>query len=129
MHRPGPGPCPTPTANVIKSTIMRSKIINPRRCVACRKEGAQKEMIRLTVDHRSNEVHFNQTSKGPKAKLHGRSAYLCRAQECLTATLKGTRLKYALEGRRAKGVPGKRLIQWPLEPQLMKLIASKCTEP
>ena len=107
----------------------RSKIINVRRCVTCKKAGAQKEMIRLTVDHRSNEVHFNQTSNGPKTKLFGRSAYLCASQACFAAALKGTRLKYALEGRRAKGVPAKRSIKWPLEPQLMKLIASKCTEP
>jgi predicted RNA-binding protein YlxR (DUF448 family) len=86
-------------------------------------------MIRLTVDHCSNEVHFNQASVALKGKLLGRSAYLCGSQECLAAALKGTRLKYALEGRRAKGVPPKRSIQWPLEPQLMKLIASKCTEP
>src|SRR5258708_7413712 len=107
----------------------RSKIINLRKCVTCKKGGTQREMIRLTVDHRSNEVRFNQPSKTPKTKLIGRSAYLCRSEECLSAALKGTRLKFALEGRRAKGVPSKRSIQWPLEPQLIKLISSKCTEP
>jgi hypothetical protein len=86
-------------------------------------------MIRLTVDYRSSEVCLNKPSTGKKGKLQGRSAYLCGSRECFNKALKGNRLKFALEGRRAKGSSGKRTIGWPLEPQLIKVISSECTEP
>lgn len=107
----------------------RSIIVNLRKCVTCKTERLQQEMIRLTVDYRTNEVHFNQPGKHLKAPPLGRSAYLCRSQQCLQTALKGSRLKFALEGRRVKDMPGKRSIRWPLEPQLIKLISSNCTEP
>jgi len=100
-----------------------------RCCVTCRKAGARHEMVRLTVDHCSNEVCFNSEDEASKAKLNGRSAYLCRSQKCLEEAFKGTRLKFALQGRKGKGPGASRSIKWPLEPQLIKLIAKKCTEP
>jgi len=86
-------------------------------------------MIRLTVDYRSNEVRFNQGSATEGAIVLGRSAYLCGSKRCFSEALKGARLKFALEGRRSKISANKRQIRWPLEPQLIKLISSKCTEP
>jgi len=81
-------------------------------------------MLRLTVDHTTNEVKLNIENKS----LFGRSAYICQSEACLTQASKNQRLKYALEGRRIKGVAHRRQIAWPLESQLIQLISTKCTE-
>jgi hypothetical protein len=88
-------------------------------------------MFRLTVDHISNQVCLNDplVSKSRTTRIFGRSAYLCRQVRCVSEAGKNHRLKLALEGRRIKGVEPKRRIAWPLEPQLIQLISSKCTEP
>jgi hypothetical protein len=58
--------------------------------VACRKAGVKRELIRLVrVADGGVEVDV----AGKKA---GRGAYLCRAQDCWEAGLKGGRLEYAL---------------------------------
>ncbi|MBY0358414.1 MAG: YlxR family protein [Candidatus Obscuribacterales bacterium] len=84
-------------------------------------------MLRLTVDFKSNAVFLNTANQGTAA-VSGRSAYICSSLACLESALKGTRLKYALEGRRPKQSAPKRLIAWPLESQLIHSLRSKCTE-
>lgn len=84
-------------------------------------------MLRLTVDSKTKEVFLNTKDKGANA-ISGRSAYLCSTSECVESALKSTRLKHALEGRKTKQAPPKRLIAWPLESQLIHSIRSKCTE-
>lgn len=96
-------------------------------------------MFRLTVDHETNQVGLNDREPPDSTELHtaaestskklfGRSAYICRNENCVQQAAKSNRLKLALEGRRIKGVEPKRRIVWPLEPQLIQLISSKCTE-
>jgi predicted RNA-binding protein YlxR (DUF448 family) len=106
-------------------------LIHTRLCAICRKVSQQSEMFRLTVDHISNQVCLNDStvSKSQAKRIFGRSAYLCRGGRCVSEAAKNHRLKLALEGRRIKGVEPKRRIAWPLEPQLIQLISSKCTEP
>ncbi|HEY9714309.1 MAG TPA: DUF448 domain-containing protein, partial [Chroococcales cyanobacterium] len=55
-------------------------------------------------------------------QAHGRSAYLCPTETCIQQALKGTRLKYALEGRKVKGSENRRVISWPLESQIIQQI-------
>ncbi len=106
-------------------------LIHTRLCAICRKVSQQSEMFRLTVDHISNQVCLNDStvSKSQATRVFGRSAYLCRQSRCVLEAAKNHRLKLALEGRRIKGVEPRRRIAWPLEPQLIQLISSKCTEP
>ncbi len=61
--------------------------------------------------------------------LIGRSCYLCPSKNCIEGGVSGTRLKVALVGQKHKSSSPKRNVQWPLEPQLILLMFSKCTEP
>ena len=72
--------------------MMRSirKHIPQRTCVACRKVDAKRELIRLVrIADGSVEIDTS-------GKKTGRGAYLCRAQDCWEAGLKGGRLEYTL---------------------------------
>ena len=60
-----------------------------RTCVACRRVAAKRELIRLVRTGSGVEVD-------PDGKKAGRGTYLCRAQECWDAGLKGSRLEHAL---------------------------------
>lgn len=98
---------------------------SPKRiCIACRRYFPRSELIRLTVDFKTMAVKLNIADK----RFFGRSAYLCKSPQCITQLEKGSRLKYALEGRKKKGVEQKRRINWPLESQLIKAITELCTE-
>ncbi len=71
---------------------MRSirKHIPQRTCVACRQVRHKQELIRLVrISNGSVEVD----TSGRKS---GRGAYLCQAQGCWEAGLKGGRLEHAL---------------------------------
>jgi predicted RNA-binding protein YlxR (DUF448 family) len=102
--------------------------VNERICVACRKPYCKEKLIRLTVDSLSSKIVLNQPGLG-KAKVNGRSAYMCCLDQCVNLALKGNRLKFALTGRQAKAKTAKRNILWPLESQLIKDILKLCTEP
>ena len=67
-----------------------SKHIPQRTCLACREVKAKRELIRLV---RLPDMSVQVDTSGKKA---GRGAYLCRAQECWEAGLKGGRLEHAL---------------------------------
>lgn len=98
-----------------------------RLCVGCKQLKPVEEMIRLTVNHENLEVFLNSHLKR-KSRAQGRSAYMCAAAVCLDFCLKGTRLKYALEGRKLKNRPDKRKVNWPLESQLIHTLTLLCTE-
>lgn len=102
--------------------------VNERVCVACRKLYCREKLIRLTIDPLSSKIVLNELSQG-KARVNGRSAYICSSVECVEVALKGNRLKFALTGRQAKSKAPKRNILFPLESQLIKDILSICTEP
>ena len=76
-----------------------TKHVPTRTCVACRKESAKRELVRL-VRAADGSVEIDVTGK-----KSGRGAYLCLSQECWNDALKGGRLEYAL-GARIK--PGNR---------------------
>lgn len=66
------------------------KHIPQRTCLACRKIKAKQELVRLVrISAESVEVDIG----GKKA---GRGTYLCSAQECWEAGLKGGRLEHSL---------------------------------
>ena len=52
-----------------------------RRCVACRKENQQSEMLRIAKIN--NEYLLDKCNN-----LHGRGAYVCKSQECINLTIK-----------------------------------------
>ena len=85
--------------------------------------------MRLTVDYQTGSLELNSQEVSLKSPVMGRSAYICLSVQCVEQALKGHRLKGALEGRKKKGMPNKRSIQWPLEPQLILVIKGMCTEP
>lgn len=85
-------------------------------------------MLRLVVDSKSMDVVVMPPAESERPVAHGRSAYLCAEQKCVDQALKGTRLRFALEGRRVKGVEKRRTIRWPLEPQLMNDMSRLCTD-
>src|SRR4029434_1712621 len=105
-----------------------NSIERKRLCVACRKLKLKSELMRLTVNHVTSVVELNQQESSAKSPVMGRSAYICLSEQCVEQALKGHRLKGALEGRKKKGTPNKRSIQWPLEPQLIKDMSCLCTE-
>lgn len=98
-----------------------------RVCVACRKSHQIEELIRLTVDPVSTRVVLSEPGQR-KARINGRSAYLCRCARCINIAIKNTRLKLALSGRQIKPEMAKRKVSWPLESQLIKDIVSICAE-
>ena len=66
------------------------KHIPQRACVACRRVGAKRELIRLV---RISDGSIEVDTGGKRA---GRGAYLCQAQDCWEIGLKGRRLEHAL---------------------------------
>jgi predicted RNA-binding protein YlxR (DUF448 family) len=108
--------------------IKRENLISARICLVCRRSRPRPELLQLTVDHVTNEVYLVSSSVKSR-QIFGRSAYLCRSQKCLTGALKGTRLKHALEGRKAKEKAQKRSIRWPLAAQFITVVEGECTEP
>ena len=75
--------------NIIDSRHDATRHVPQRTCVACRKIKAKRDLIRLVNTTDGIEIDYS----GKKA---GRGAYLCRAQECWEAGLKGNRLEYTL---------------------------------
>ena len=117
--------------NTTKNTVKKSEAGNPRLCVSCRSFQSRSELIRLTADKASGQVFARfgcLTYPHSDSPVIGRSAYLCPNAKCVEEALKGTRLKFALSGRKVKGQPSKRSITWPLESQLIKLLLSKFTD-
>lgn len=70
-----------------KSTSKRQP---QRSCIACRKTGDKRELIRL-VCTADGSVEVDATGRKP-----GRGAYLCRQPECWQTGLKGGCLEHAL---------------------------------
>ena len=73
------------------------KHIPQRTCVACRKVGTKRELIRLV---RIADGSIEIDTSGKKA---GRGAYLCRARDCWQSGLKGGRLEHALRATISQG--------------------------
>ena len=65
------------------------------------------DLIRLTVDFATQRVMVNDKTH----RAHGRSAYLCRVKACVNQALKGTRLKFALNGESRERSANKALNQ------------------
>ncbi len=79
----------TNTLNKTGKQIIKPKHVPERTCIACRKTGNKKELIRLVRTGDSVEVD-------PSGKKAGRGAYLCAVAECWGKGLKGNRLEHAL---------------------------------
>jgi predicted RNA-binding protein YlxR (DUF448 family) len=96
--------------------------------MVCRTLRPRDELIRLTVHNQSGEVFLNCGEFISAKPVHGRSVYLCRNENCVAGSLKGNRLKGALEGGRGRKDRPRRTIQWPLEPSLIHTLTTTCTE-
>lgn len=68
-----------------------------RTCIACRKKGIKRELIRL-VHTPEDSIEVDTTGK-----KSGRGAYLCPRQECWELALKSSHLERALRGRFTRG--------------------------
>ena len=66
-------------------------MIPKRRCVSCRKELPQSELIRITISNKTKKMHIQ-----PSRNIHGRSAYICYNQTCIQKCLKKGKLQKAL---------------------------------
>ena len=59
-----------------------------RLCIACRELKDRKEMHRIMTEHESNTVILN-----PNKHQFGRSAYLCKSEQCIKKINKNKRFK------------------------------------
>ena len=71
----------------------RQRHIPLRRCVACRTQLPQRELVRIVRTPPGQAI----ANLGRKAR--GRGAYLCHSPACWEQGLKKNRLDYALRGR------------------------------
>jgi predicted RNA-binding protein YlxR (DUF448 family) len=62
---------------------------NDRRCVSCRRIAPKGEFWRVVRDHSSRQVQLDQGM--------GRSAYLCRSEDCLAIARRKKKLSRALK--------------------------------
>ncbi len=69
------------------------KHIPQRTCVACRKPGIKRELVRLVC---APETGVEVDTTGKKS---GRGAYLCRTWSCWESALNAGKLEYALKTR------------------------------
>ncbi len=61
-----------------------------RTCVACRRIGVKRELVRL-VRMADNSLEIDETGKKP-----GRGAYLCRTRKCWEIGINGGKLEHSL---------------------------------
>jgi len=73
-----------------KPSITPVKHVPQRTCIACRKTGVKRELVRL-VNRPGVEVEVD-----PTGKKSGRGAYLCPSRTCWDSALKTGRLAQAL---------------------------------
>jgi uncharacterized protein len=99
-----------------------------RLCISCRRMRPRNELIRMTANVNGLVQITYLPGSGLSSDHHGRSAYVCPTESCVEQALKGTRLKQALEGRKRKNAPLRRTITWPLEPQLIQSLKTRCTD-
>jgi predicted RNA-binding protein YlxR (DUF448 family) len=101
-----------------------------RICASCRRKQSQGSMLRLRVDHVDGSVFIASAPGMPTIKNRsGRSAYLCLNSECLEEALKkkGSKLRYALQGRQPKHKARRELV-WPLDDALIKQALVICEQ-
>ena len=73
-----------------------------RKCIACGEIFDRKNLIKMTVDYKSKEIVVN-----PDNKIFGRSAYLCRSEDCLKLAVKKNRFSRALKVENDENLIGK----------------------
>lgn len=73
-----------------KNSPAGSRHLPQRTCIACRKVGVKRELVRL-VCLPGGEVEVDLTGK-----KSGRGAYLCQARSCWEAACNSGKLEYAL---------------------------------
>jgi uncharacterized protein len=74
-----------------KPSVPTTRHVPQRTCIACRKTGIKRELIRLVrVAEKGVEVDFTR-------KKSGRGAYLCPDRKCWEIALKTGRLEQALK--------------------------------
>ncbi len=71
--------------------------LNPklrRKCIACGGIFERENLIRIMVENKTKEIIIN-----PDNKTFGRSAYLCKDEDCLKAAVKKNRFQRALKAK------------------------------
>ena len=73
----------------VKTSSMPPRHIPQRTCIACRKTGAKKELVRLVC------LPDGSVQVDPTGKKSGRGAYLCLSSSCWESALNTGRLEHA----------------------------------
>ncbi len=63
-----------------------------RKCQGCKELKDADSMYKITKEYKSNDIYFN-----PNSKILGRSAYVCKNNNCIKLMLKKKTLKNALK--------------------------------
>lgn len=71
--------------------MKKKKIIN-RKCCFCQKIFNREELIKITLDYKTNELVIN-----PSSKIQGRSVYICQEKSCIDGAFKKKRIFKALK--------------------------------
>lgn len=77
--------------NLSPSLLKAEKL---RKCIACGEFFDRKKMIRILKNHVDNQFIIN-----PDSKTFGRSAYLCKSEDCLKIAIKKNRFPKALRAK------------------------------
>ena len=67
------------------------KKLHNRKCVGCGVVKDRAEFIKLTVEHSSKEIYVN-----PENNINGRSAYICKDENCIKTAIKKDRISKSL---------------------------------
>ena len=63
-----------------------------RKCITCQKTVSRENLIKITKDFKTNEIILT-----PSKNDFGRSAYICKSQDCINGALKKNKLSKALK--------------------------------
>ena len=63
-----------------------------RQCISCKKYKQKKELIRITQNKKTGEVNINNN-----LLFTGRSAYICKNNECIKIAIKKKRIENSLK--------------------------------
>ena len=67
--------------------FMRCSMETERKCIACRKTINRDNLIKITKDFKTEEIILS-----PEKNNFGRSAYICKNQDCINEAFKKDRL-------------------------------------
>lgn len=70
-----------------------------RQCASCRAIKQKNELIKITKDHKTENIEINTENK-----IIGRSVYICKNSQCIEKALKRNRIEALLKGKQPKNI-------------------------